>query len=64
LVGISGRSVCHRSERRDPNSAVLAQKLGLVPPGILAVNARSNNTPTVFPNASCWAAIYKNFFGG
>jgi ABC-type Fe3+ transport system substrate-binding protein len=49
---------------RTPYNSVLAQKLGLVPPGIPAVNAWGNGISTVFPNANSWATIYKNFFGG
>jgi len=52
------------SSGRTPYNPVLAQNLGIVPPGIPAVNAWGNDIQTVFPNASYWSAIYKSFFGG
>lgn len=52
------------SSGRTPYNPVLAQNLGLVPPGIPAVNAWGNDIQTVFPNASFWSGVYKGFFGG
>ena len=49
---------------RTPYNPVLAKSLGLVPPGIPAVNAWGSDISTVFPNASFWAAVYKGLFGG
>jgi iron(III) transport system substrate-binding protein len=49
---------------RTPYNPVLAQSLGLVPPGIPAVNAWGSDISTVFSNSNYWSTIYKNFFGG
>jgi iron(III) transport system substrate-binding protein len=49
---------------RTPYNPVLAQNLGLVPPGIPAVNAWGNDITTVFPNANFWSTVYRNLFGG